>query len=1235
MAAAAALFCAPLFSQGSAGRILGSVTDQSGAVVSGATVTVLDVNRGIARTLTTDQSGEYVAPSLLPGKYSVRAEFKGFKAVDRQNIALEVNQDVRVDLSLQPGDQTQTITVTEELPLIETTNASLGGTLSNETINDLPLNGRSYQNLLVLRPGMMIYPGGGGWTMSTNGSRPEENQFILDGLTNDNPLQGLTIINGPGVAGDAATLMPIDAIQEVKIEENPKAEYGGKPGAVVNVGIKSGTNSIHGTAYAFGRDTSFDAHNFFDAPGQSKRPVGLEQYGATVGGPIKKDKLFFFLGYEAESYTVGNRFSANVPEDVSQVPGTGSPDTANSLVDALHALVNTPGATVSPLSLTLAGCPTPLPAAGSPSWTDGTYKCAGGLYPANTGSSPTITQGFPSAFRSDNGVLKIDYQINDHNSVNGMYFQSGGTITAEDVVYLEPQWLSLQYNRPRVLGATWTYTPNSRWVNAARFGFVRMNRMSQQVDSNVPPSTYGIFTGVTATGSLPIIRLSGFNALGGSPGWPYKFGPDTVFQAVDEASYVHGSHAFKFGVDFRRNLADPSQFGAAKGAINFRGGPAALENFLSGTPTFATIQSGDPARQLTQSSIAGFFQDDWRVTQKLTLNLGLRYDYTTPMAEKNNLLGGFDPNLGMVQVGQQIKSLYNGDHKDFGPRFGLAWDISGKGTTVIRAGAGVIFNSLLPMQTFTGVAGNAVNVTGGVATVPTGATLVVNGVSTPGTGTIAVANVTVPGGGGSPLSSNWLNNSQSVPIFSSANAVECGDGSNDAQGNPTSPCALAVMDHNFRSPYVTTWTLGIQHAITNNLSVDLAYVGNHGSRLNGIRDINQPPAGAGFPGTGALAGTPLGEIAWCNANNILTASAIPTYNGSPITCTGADVDPALVQAASPFNSKFPCLGPILVLSNLYQSNYNGLQLTVQQRTTHGLSFLASYTYSHSLDDDSYNIGQFLPQDSANPALEYASSDFDIKHRFTFSLTYAIPGKKSPGQLLEGWELNSVVTIQTGQPWYGNDQSNNTSGTNENTDRWDFFGKPGDFKSGNSSIPFCIGTGTTDGVCTQTTPADLAGGTSTTLPAAQSQAFFSSCLNAAAKVDGGSVGSAYNQLVTLGCYAQGSSVLIPPALGTFGTSARNIWRDPGIRNLDLSVTKLFRFQERLTAQFRAEFFNVLNHPNFTNPYGASSGFGIGAEGDPSQTSIFGCGCATPDQAAGNPVLGSGGNRAMQLGLKLIF
>src|ERR1700674_2713981 len=281
------LVCLPLFSQGSAGRILGSVTDQSGGVLAGATVTVLDVQRGIPRTLITDQSGEYVAPSLLPGTYTVRVEFKGFKTVERQKIVLEVNQDIRVDLSLEPGEQTQTITVTEQLPLIETTNATLGGTLSNETINDLPMNGRNYINLLTLRPGMTVYAGGGNEPRSANGTRAEDIGYLLDGLRNDDSFTGSSVLNAAIPAGDASTSLPIDAIQEFNTEQNPKAEFGWKPGAIVNAGIKSGTNSIHGTAFAFGRDGAWDARNFFNQASQpscvatpaicNKASVALEQ----------------------------------------------------------------------------------------------------------------------------------------------------------------------------------------------------------------------------------------------------------------------------------------------------------------------------------------------------------------------------------------------------------------------------------------------------------------------------------------------------------------------------------------------------------------------------------------------------------------------------------------------------------------------------------------------------------------------------------------------------------------------------------------------------------------------------------------------------------------------------------------------------------------------------------------------------------------------------------------------
>ncbi|MGA8866337.1 MAG: carboxypeptidase-like regulatory domain-containing protein, partial [Candidatus Sulfotelmatobacter sp.] len=288
------LLALPVLGQSTSGRILGSVNDQSGAAVAGATVVVTDMQRGTSRTLTTDEAGTYVAAELPPGTYKIHVEAKGFKTLERPNVLIEVATDVRADFALQPGQVTETVVVEEDVPLVNTTSATLGGTLSNKEINDLPLNGRNYQNLLQLRPGVMRYPGGGFSTTSANGLRAEDNAYLIDGLYNTEPFSGQGIINGSGIVGDSATILPIDAIQEFNLQQNPPAEYGWKPGAIVNVGIKSGTNGLHGTAFAFGRDGKMDARNFFNQSPAAKVDRSLEQFGGSLGGPIIKDKAFFF-----------------------------------------------------------------------------------------------------------------------------------------------------------------------------------------------------------------------------------------------------------------------------------------------------------------------------------------------------------------------------------------------------------------------------------------------------------------------------------------------------------------------------------------------------------------------------------------------------------------------------------------------------------------------------------------------------------------------------------------------------------------------------------------------------------------------------------------------------------------------------------------------------------------------------------------------------------------------------
>ena len=701
------LNCSPLFAQGSAGRVIGTVTDSNGGAVSGANVSVLDVERGTVRSLVTDESGVYSAPNLLPGSYRIRVEFKGFKTFERQNITLEVAQDLRVDVVLQPGEQTQTITVTETAPLVETTNASLGGTVTNQTINELPLNGRNYQNLLSLRPGVQIYPGGGAWTQSTNGLRAHDNVYMVEGIDHSDPWLAQSVINAVGFAGDAATILSMDAIQEFKTEQNPRAEFGWKPGSQVNVGLKSGTNTLHGTAFAFGRTDGWDARNYFNTTDQKKQGIAMEQFGGTAGGRIIKDKLFWFGDYEGQRYTLDSGWVGAAP---ITSPGVADPSatlaTSNLIGGCLAALA---GKGVTALSAHLAGLNTDCTQASN-------YP---GVFPVNNGSNGlNFPTGLVSTNTSDSGLGKIDFHINEKNTLNGTYFRGAETgIFADSVTLMQPYWRSLLKMDTSTGNVNWTYVPNSTLVNEVRFGYARFHEQFLSFDHSVNPFTgFGINTGVTNPdyfGAPDIfIQTGALNSnfqLGGE--WPKTVGPDTVMQFTDHVSILRGNHSFKFGGDVLLNTSENNVTARAKGDFRF----ADLQNFFQGTMNRARLTVGNAKRNLTSQGYAAFLQDDWRVRPRLTLNLGVRYEINTVIRERNNLEGNFDPILGAVQVGNQIPNPYNGDHNNFSPRVGFAWDINGNGKTVLRGGANIIYESLT-YDAFMAL-GNLV----GLRTVPTGA----------------------------------------------------------------------------------------------------------------------------------------------------------------------------------------------------------------------------------------------------------------------------------------------------------------------------------------------------------------------------------------------------------------------------------------------------------------------------------------------------------------------------------
>ncbi|HZW94556.1 MAG TPA: carboxypeptidase regulatory-like domain-containing protein [Candidatus Eremiobacteraceae bacterium] len=1182
--------------QSTAGRVLGTITDQSGASVAGATVVVTDTQRGTSRSLTTGASGDYAAPDLTPGIYKIRVEARGFKSEERPSITVEVATDVRADFALQPGNVSEVVTVSGDVPLLNTTSATLGGTLSNQEINDLPLNGRNYENLLQLRPGVIRYPGGGFSTTSADGLRAEDNAYFVEGLFNSEPYSGQAIINGAGIAGDSATILPIDAIQEFNLQQNPPAEYGWKPGAVVNVGLKSGTNRVHGTAFGFGRDGALDGRNYFNDDPNPKLTRTLEQFGGSLGGPIIKDKAFFFAAYEGQRYNVGNSFGGiTSPSMVHMSPnGTCSfgfaGDCADSIPDAIADITEpaakAAGVIVSPTSLLISGC----------SFSGAAVACNGSGFPTNTAQSINITNGFNNVVHVNNVVAKVDYKFTERSSISGTYFFGNNTGTVEDFPELQQKWLSDIHTRAQVVGGNWIWTPTSRLVNEARFGYNRLYQPTLPGDLNTPASAYGLDTGVSGpeTGGLPRIGFGGyfFPGLGGFK-WPKFQGPDSITQFVDHISYTAGKHALKFGGELHYDKVNNAAYGNARGSINFLGGvvspnpgpagSAPLEDFFAGAPFKSTVEVGNPTLQLHNWAYALFFQDDFRATRNLTLNFGVRYEFSSVPQEAHNLLGNFEPTVGLVQVGHQISSLWNPDHTNFGPRAGFAWDIGGNGRTVLRGGGGLIYETV-NWQSFV-----AFNNAFGPGSVPTGAPIDAAG-DTSG-GTITTSNVTVKNFLSYPTTWDAANG----PLYGGS-TVNCSPVL--PSGNPGSPCPIMTVDRGLTTPYVWNWTLNVQHSFTPNLSIEAAYVGNHGSNLTGIRDINQPPVGSGWTPAGVGAGT----LAACLAS-------APNYNST--TCA---VDTGNEVASEPFNAKFPYLANIFQMSNVYRSNYDGLQVTLNARNYHGLSMVAGYTYSHALDDVGANwdfgYGSGLPQNAHNPGAEYANSDFDIRHRLTVSLTYAIPGRKGFGQLREGWEVNSIITLESPQYWGPMDEGTDAAGIGplpvsppaQSPIRWSFYGKTSDFKSQKGvGIPYFSGA---------SNPA---------------------CVAQAAAVDGGTAGRSTASLNLFGCYANGSSVMIPPPLGEFGNMSRNMFEDTGFRNFDFSVAKNFHFGETMRLQGRVEFFNIFNHPNFANPYGGQNGFGLN---DPS-VRPFGCGCATPDVAAANPAVGSGGPRSIQLGLKFIF
>ncbi len=991
------LLTAALSAQTYQGRILGVVTDQSNAVIPGAKVVITDTATGVSRTLVTSGSGDYVAPNLEPGPYSVTVEANGFQKFQRLGLQLEVARDIRVDAELHPGSVATTLSVTAEAPIINTTNDVLGSTFSNQAINELPLQGRDFQNLVTLQPGIQREPGGGFLTITANGNRATDNNFIVDGIDDNDAYYGETVLNEPGVTGTPATHLPIDAIQEFNVQSSPEAEYGNKPGAIVNIGIKSGTNQFHGTAYYFTRNNALDARNYFNPVGSPISALRLHQFGASAGGPIVKNRLFIFGNYEGVRDVVGNPVSVDSPVTSVLYNGDGSLDTDDSLASAVLACQA--AGNCDPMSMNLVS-----------------YNKSGQtLFLKNPGgtSDPNditaINTDYNNQNREDNGIVKLDFHANDRNNFNFTYFIGDSNQIEEDVNVAQPLWLSHADTRAQLIGGSWSFASNARFTNQVHLGYNRLWQQLFQGDHNVNPTEYGLNTGVTTPldFGMPEIRISGFmsHTLGGNVDYPLLTTPNQTWIISDDASYLMGAHNIRFGGEFRTGSTDNVRDDYGPGEVRFR----SLDDFVTGNASTSYAWVGNSRRLVSQKTFGLFAQDSWRATRKLTISYGLRYDVSFPITEKHDLLGNFDPTVGLVQVGQQIKKPYNTDWNNLAPRVAFISDVRGDGRTVFRVGGGLIYE-VPHISVFIGQNGAEAE---GLSVIPTGAAGV-----TPGGGTIKASFIQLSG---DTTTANWQSGG---PVFGNLdpNQLTCAY---------DTPCPVLGVNRNLSVPYVWNWNANVQQQLWRNGALTIAYVGNKGTKLYSIRDINQ------------------------------NVYANDTEDDE--------------QSGRPFVNQFPFLSFIDMLGNGDDSIYNGLQVTLKQQTTNGLFFVAGYTWAHSIDDSSSNRGYTI-QNSLDPGAERGASDSDIRNRFTFAATYRPTGKPGYGQMLQGWGVNTIFTAQSGEPVLFYDSFDDISGTGSFNDRWNLTGHPNNIHwlRAPGSLPF-FADGTTNPACVAADPGGIDNG----------------------------------------------------------------------------------------------------------------------------------------------------------------
>jgi hypothetical protein len=1231
------------------GNFEGTVTDPSNAAVAGAKVTITNQSTGLSVKTTTNQSGVYRVTELPPGLYKITVEASGFKSFADSNVTLDAGTVARVDAKMQLGQAREIVEVTGEASVVNTEQSQLTTTISSTQISNLPLNGRNVYDLMQLAPGAVNVVGvdmEAGHNTVVNGVREDFNGFLINGVSNKD-LSG----------GQNNTPIEDTVAEFQQLQLNMSAQYGSSAGSINNLVTKSGTNSFHGSLWEYFRNDDLDANEYFlNQQGVAKPPLHFNQFGGTIGGPIIKDKLFFFGSYQGDRFiTVGTPQTLTVesPQWEQAVIG-GQPNSTAALLysNFKPAVAGTPKidlqdyvAASSMGSYAAYMCDASYPAGFGYIGTRlqpilgatlGDIAAMQGLGCGNTPAAPfvgtvgargtatspgpgdlmpfennsvaifgTQTQTLGNLFNGNEAMGKIDYNFNTNNRM-----------------FVEFNWMHetdkygpcYSYCTRGFTNPSRDYYPNGQFSFVHTFSPAILNEFRLGYTQNNIAIT-------TALPGVPAITIEdGTASFGSYNGYP-QFFKDHEYSYGDMVSISHGKHNFKVGAEFRRNLEN-SQFNVARPSYLFNdpfyfaadapGAEIAGVNpgFVSGTDT---SQLETNVRHFRNLEVGAYVQDDWKATKRLTLNLGLRWDFYSRHTEENNLATTFipGPGVGAVQYLESANAplgspgcdltgaaastavlagvcgpggfaktgqLGPNRYKDFGPRVGFAWDVFGDGKSSVRGGFGISYEGTLynplsnsrwnpPYYSFN-LASNAL-----LPIFAPGTDTVVYGPSTCNSATLSCTQT--PG-----VAPTYTGPSANPGQGTSGNQAT-GNISGWASFNPdTAYLTGIVLPSGIKDPYVYNYFLSFQREIMPKMVMEVDYVGTTGHSLFRAEDINRSPGG------------------------LLPAGSCITDNLGRTNC-------GLTSALDPSGFPNPNYGSLRTWENAVNSNYNGLQASVKKQMSRSVLFNVNYTWSHSLDNGSTwhsgattangaAGGEGFTTDQTLPHLDWGNSIFDIRNRLVLNYVIQLPGQRLTGVLgavAGGWSYNGIWAFQSGAHWEPFASDANPADLVETSSLNSANQIPctaADVNGGNCTNvggDFNLDGGDNDRPNTNVSKLSATRGTWEQGWCPSGFSFFPGNGPGAASCPGGAQSQA-----TL-------PALSAPCLGCVGSLRRNQFTGPGQWYSDMTLAKTFRLTERFNMKFEWQAFNVFNRANFllaVNGGGAHNALSDGAFGQAAGT-----------------------------------